>query len=563
MYMLGRLATIYAAQILFGLIATNRALPTTHQVHGQTGEFRIDTFIGHNNATLLRFANGILWSPSTPTSQAAVAYSVPDTSIILNFTRFGPRIPVVRAISIIHEARQQVQSHLASKSENVTKSDNFTYITPVTHDDTRVCAVFAQAHGALGLSWVQIDHILDGLMQFTNGAGVDGQLHYQALQFEISFSNKKRVGGGLLSCIPVRDLDAAERPRIAHSSASVQGRDTTLNLISKPVNETILDPPHESSLPSSPLTQVSFPIFGSDLSLTFIWLGSPLPSDKVNAAFDAAFLKIAPLLIASPDEPIPRRTFISMSTSGKYQIAIQVYGMIDLTWAQTNSIVIGLWRFTNGIGTVHERQSFRNLSFHITDEKGIVVGYGNLLSVSNNNNNNAITSASTHKKRSTSPSTINTINSSSSISSIHPSSQIQQGQTPLPYIWPVHGTPFTLIFSYMGHGLPASEVSAALRVALQRIQPAIRMIPDEPIPPAGFENHIGVVQVAVTAYEGAELSWWQLGQILDGLQTFCTVRYKRLLVFEIEAENVGRLGAGRVWGYDGRDVGRGVDVVSE
>ena len=181
----------------------------------------------------------------------------------------------------------------------------------------------------------------------------------------------------------------------------------------------------------------------------------------------------------------------------------------------------------------------------------MVVGYGNLLTV----NGNAVVSAANHKKRSTLPPIISTINtsSSSSVHLTHPSSQILSQHPPLPYIWHIQGTPLTLIFTYMGHGLPIREVNAAIRIAIQRIQPAIRMIPDRFIPEAGFENHIGTAQVVVTPYEGSELSWWQLGQILTGLQTFCSVQYKRLLAFEIEGDNFGRLGAGKLWHYDGRE----------
>ena len=548
MYTLGRPATIYAAQILFGLFATTSALPATHQVPGQTEEFPITKFISHDHATVSRSPPSTRWSTSTSTSQAAVAYSVPDTSVTLNFTRFGPEIPVVRAMSTVHEARQQVQLHLASNSESATKSDHFEYIAPLAPHETRVCAVFAQAYGNLGLSWVQIDQILEGLMQFTNGAGVDRQVHYQALQFEISFSNERRVGDGFLNCTPVRDRDAAERARIAHGPIRVQARDTTLNLVSMPINATLLDPSHKSNLPSSPLGEVFFPIFGTDLSLAFIWLGNPLPRDKVNVAFNRAFAKIAPFLETSPNEPIPRDMFHFMSTIGKFNIAIQVYGTINLTWSQIKTILTGLWRFTNGIGTVHERQYFRNLSFEVKDEHGSSIGYGNLLSVGGNN---AIASASDHRKRSPLPPIISTLNSSST--SIHPSSQMSSQRPPLPYIWPIHGTPLTLTFTYMGPYLPVAEVNAAITIAIRRIRPAIRIKPDSAIPEAGFENHIGVVQVVVTPYEGADISWLQLGQIMNGLEMFCTVPYKRLLVFEIEEENVGRLGAGKLWLYDGRE----------
>ena len=50
------------------------------------------------------------------------------------------------------------------------------------------------------------------------------------------------------------------------------------------------------------------------------------------------------------------------------------------------------------------------------------------------------------------------------------------------------------------------------------------------------------------AYEGAEVSWWQLGLVLTGL---AELGRKRFLAFEVEVEGRGRIGMGRLWGVEG------------
>ena len=60
-------------------------------------------------------------------------------------------------------------------------------------------------------------------------------------------------------------------------------------------------------------------------------------------------------------------------------------------------------------------------------------------------------------------------------------------------------------------------------------------------------------------YEGAEMSWVLLGEVLRGLAGYCAAVWnKRLLVFEVEVEGRGRVGAGRLWWFEGGGGGGGV-----
>ena len=60
-----------------------------------------------------------------------------------------------------------------------------------------------------------------------------------------------------------------------------------------------------------------------------------------------------------------------------------------MTWAMVDTVLAGLYEFTNGIGTEHGREFYRCLEFEVWDGegvgdgggKGVVVGYGNLLEV--------------------------------------------------------------------------------------------------------------------------------------------------------------------------------------
>lgn len=94
--------------------------------------------------------------------------------------------------------------------------------------------------------------------------------------------------------------------------------------------------------------------------------------------------------------------------------------------------------------------------------------------------------------------------------------------SPLPYPYPIPHKNLTLLITYLSAPLPIFEFHLTLQTALQRIQPALRIIPDHRIGEGGFENNVGRVQVVVTAYEGAEMSWWQLGRVLEGLENFAS-----------------------------------------
>lgn len=542
MYLVGRPGT-YTAQVLFSLLVTTSALPTTSLDLRQTTDSPINSTLGLDNETLIRLPIGMPWSPEMSTSQASIPYPVPDTAITLNFTHFGFQIPVVRAISIIYDARRQVLSHLASDSEDATRNRIFEYSTRATLPAPRVCSVVIQAYGGLGISWLQLDQILEGLTQFSGGAGIDHQVHYQALEFEVNVSAEGRMGIGLLWCTLGRGRGAAEVERRAEIPLAGQELDKRLDVVSVLANETFSNLP---SLLSSPAASSPFPVPGTNITLAFVWLGNPIPSKMINEALHDAFLKIALFLKESASEKIPHDRFFYWTTAGKVRIAIQIYGIIQMSWSQVNSVIAGLFQFANGIGTLDQQKHFENLGFDVKDENGGNIGYGNLLAVPVYSSD-AVSAVDEQRSNLTPPSINSTLLHfyNSNISSNFVS-------TPLaPSIWPIYGTDFTLLFTYIGGPLPAGEVNAAIENARQRIQPAIRVIPDQPIGKAGFENHLGTVQVSVTAYEGADISWWQLGQILTGLSQFCVARFKRLLAFEIEVNKFGRIGAGNLWVYNG------------
>lgn len=368
MYIVGRPAT-YAAQLLFSLFVTNSALPTTFQVREQLPELPTNVTLGFDNEVLVRLPNGIPWSPGSSTFKDSVLYHVPNTAVTLNFTHFGYKIPVLRALSILSDAHQEVQSHLASGSADAPINHSFEYSTPVTSRTLHTCSVVVQTYGSLGLSWLQLDQILEGLMQFSSGAGVDHRVHYQALQFEINLADTGRVAIGLLWCTPGqgRGLAAVEERAEAH-----QELDKRVLLMSGLSNETSPKTTNASRI---------FPIPGTDLSLSFVWLGGPIPSEMVNEALHGAFFKIAPFLADSGDEHIPKNRFLFWIQAGRDHITIQVYGMIPLTWSQLNAIIAGLFRYSNGIGTVHEEEHFKNMGFDVKDEDGGTIGYGNLLAI--------------------------------------------------------------------------------------------------------------------------------------------------------------------------------------
>ena len=537
MYIAGKPAA-YAAQILLGLFATNSAFPTNSQVIEQSKGFLENARPGYDNHDLMRSRNDIAGALRNTTIQAAVPYTVPDTAITLNFTRFGFRIPVVRMLSTIYEARQQVLSDLASDSENATRKDRFEYSTHSTPPEMGVCSIAIQVYRNLGLSWVQIDQILKALMEFSSGAGVDRQFHYQALQFEVSLSHEGRIGVGLLWYTPIRGRGVAEVVKRVENPARVDKLDRRLNLVSGPVNKTSLLS-NEGNPVSSSAAEVSFPVLGTNISLTFVWLGNPIPSEKLNDVLHGAFLEIAPFLKESANEPIPNGRFFYAKAAGKAEIAIQIYGMITISWSQVNSVMIGLYRFTNGIGTVHEREYFKNLGFDVKDENGLTIGYGNLLGVSN-----AI--SATTQRRSTLPSKpLNTLNTTI-LPLPHPSHALSN-----PYIWPIPNTDFTLTFTYLGAALPPFQTEFTMRTAVDRTRPHVALHPNRPIDEIGFENHIGNVQIYVIPYEGSEVSWWQLFEVLNGLLVFLAEREPQLMVFDIEVKGHGRIGSGTLWFYEG------------
>lgn len=452
-------------------------------------------------------------------------------------------------MSTIIEARQEVLSHLVSKAENATKNDSFEYSAHSSPPETRVCFIFIQAHRDIGLSWVQIDQILQGLTQFSSGAGVDRQPHYQALQFEVSFSHEGTIGFGLSWCTPTRSRAAAENVKTVDKPVRVNELNRRLDFVSNPANETTLFS-NEGKLPSSLATEISFHVDGTNIDLTFIWLGSPLPADKLNNAFRGAFLEMAPMLKESANEPIPNDKYLYTKTVGKAEIAFQIYGMNLMTWRQVNSVMLGLYRFTNGIGTVHERENYRNLGFDVKDKHGTTIGYGNLLGITS-----SVAVAAQRRSKTPPPSPSpsdddDTLNATTTTHLSHPS----------PYIYPIPNSDLTLRFTYLGARLPPYQTAFTLRTAIDRVQPLAALHPNEPIDADGFEAHLGLVQFFVLAYVGSEVSWHQLLVVLRGLMAFLGSREKRLLVFDIEFESRGRIGCGVLWNYTAS--GGGGDTVT-
>ena len=380
MYIVGR-PTTYAAQLLFGLFVTNSALPTTSQVREMTTDLPINVTLGLDSEALVRLPNVISWSLETSTSQNSVLYPVPNTDVTLNFTYFGYIIPVVRAVSIIDDARQEVLSHVASSSEDTPTNHFFEHSTHATSPTAHACSVVVQTYEGFGLSWLQLYQILEGLMQFTGGAGIDHQVHYQTLQFEINLADTGRVGIGLLWCTPTQGrslagVDKRAEVPITHQELDERGLPT-----SGLANETSPSSSNASGLMLNPTSEDSFPVPGTNINLAFIWLGSPIPSEMVNEALHGAFLKIAPFLKESGSKPIPGNKFFYWTPAVKVQTAIQIYGMTQLSWSQVNSIITGLFQFSNGIGTRHEEKHFKNLGFDVKDENGRTIGYGDLLAV--------------------------------------------------------------------------------------------------------------------------------------------------------------------------------------
>lgn len=149
MYVVGRPAT-YVAQVLFSLFSTTSALPTASPDLKQTTGFSLNATLGLDNETLFRSPNGIPGSPETSTFHVSLPYPVPHTAITLDFTHFDFPIPVVRALSTIYDARQEVLSHPASISEDATKNKVFEYSTRSSPPAPCVCSVAVQSMEVLG-----------------------------------------------------------------------------------------------------------------------------------------------------------------------------------------------------------------------------------------------------------------------------------------------------------------------------------------------------------------------------------------------------------------------------
>lgn len=545
MYIVSRPAT-YAAHVLFSLFKSTSALPTASPDLKQTTGFSIDATLGLENETLIRLPKGIPWSPETSTFQASIPYPVPDTAITLNFTHFGFPIPVVRALSTIYDAREQVLSHLLPKPEDITKSNVFDYSTRSNSSAPRDCVVTVQAYGDLELSWLQLDQILAGLAQFSSGAGIDHQVHYQALGFDVNLSGERIIGIGLLWCTPSQHRGAVE----AENRAAIPNADLELGKRSNPpprlVNETTPIPSNTSNPLSSFIAEIPFPVPGTSISLNFVWFGSPIPSKMVDEALNGALRKITPFLKRSGSAQIPHDRFFYTTPAGKVRVLIQIYGTIHMNWSQVNSILAGLYRFTNGIGTAHEEEHFENLGFDVKDEEDGTIGYGNFIAVPARSRQ-AISAVDGKRSTPISPPPNSTLLPQLyDLSTLPPST---------PYIYPIPHSDLNLLFTYIGAPLPTNDVNAALLTAQQRIRPAILTIPDQPIAESGFENHAGSVSIVVTPYEGAELTWRQLHEVLRGLAGFCQLPYARMVVFDVEGEGFGRVGAGRLWPVGREEVG--------
>ena len=445
----------------------------------------------HSTETLWQLLNTSLSLPGSSNMQEYPTFPIPRTSLSLSFYFSGPSIPPENVEATLQRAIAKVRPYLNTRSEmDPIENDAFRYVLPATIPVA--VTVFSYHHHKI--SWRQLFDILFGLYAFTTTFGTDLQeTHYQVLGFRILSLYSGKLGVGTISYPGSRSDQLAKR---------VETIDKEI-LLQRP------SAPNTSTLnPVTVSNYIVYPVANTKIVLNFTFLGdTPIPLPKIEDALGGARQKISKTVEKYPNRPILDR-WADLSASGRVSMNVVTYLGKMITWKELDDILNGVFHFCQ---SDHNYDRVLVFEIDIKAARRGSVGFGTLLYVR---------STQRRVERRAMGANDTNLQLPTQSNGLHPSLTALAMTVP----YPIAGTPITLTFNNFGNPIPSIFVNAAFTSALRKIRTHVIHHPNTPIPNDRWEYRGAVsnVWIMVIGYNGNEISWQDLGLVVDAVLHFMT-----------------------------------------
>ena len=440
--------------------------------------------------TSLQISNFSFPSLAADDAGLPVIWSVPNSSIRLEFNYMGRRIPALELQTLLLQAKNFIVDDLIEEPDRSILDDRFS----LRSEDGDI-VVNILSDDPYQISWRTLDHVLTGLMSFCTGD------HNQVLVFDIEISGKKAGFGTLL---------------YRGNFATLAKRD--LNMTAP------------ASTPGLGAPPVHFPIPGTPDSLFFTSLGEAIPEDKARAALSGALNVIAAFVHSIPFKRVPKNRYTYNDEQG-VSIVISISATSEVSWQELDEILAGLAMFMTGINPLpgqDGRTHNQALVFNIYLRAQGYIGNG----------------AVTYNPQSQVTTSKRALVQIAANSSSH-------GSSVQPLVFPIIQSPLTLIFADFGiNRIPRARTEELFDSVFRYVNASIQSHPNGTITnpwyhELDYPRRKGDISLVIHTQPGKSLSWQRLDQLLRGLDVFM-VSQSATLTFVIDDASQGRIGSGAV-----------------
>jgi len=525
----GRISWLELSQVLFGVMqfcdhGHHQVLVFDIDIRGARAGFGTLLYVDPEPSDVLerRMVNGTLTMPNLIDGSSSIPYNIPNTKDYLDFNTFGSSIPSSNLLEFLPFILRDISEFVQGLPDALIPRNRY------VHDDESGISIAILPSTFHQMTWLQLDKILTGLMCFVTGVnpqrGGDLRTHFQALEFNIIMQGQGYIGTGILGYKAPRRVKVEKRDAIG--------------------KESVLRSPSAKTIPG-----VIHPLHNTSARLSFTNFGSSIPARGVNQAIVSALERLKILAELTPQRPITENLFQHIETRSDGEgFEVIVYGSTrakkPIGWMLLYQILSALKEFINGHGplsTSHGRYR-QELEFDIILRDAGKVGAGAVRHFSSRENLSQRSLANTNLPPP--PPAV--------------ASQINSNETSLISGIPfrVRDTPITLVLIPLDTPVLAQQVLAMLLKARAKIASSLARRPNSRVPRNWVEFSTasdfggGQTSIIVHAYSGQNLTWSIVDDVFAGLTDFLTRgpgAYRPCLRFEVDHEEVGRIGLGTMW----------------
>ncbi len=419
-------------------------------------------------------------------------------------------------------------------------TNNFFEVSKAFDNPRGRLVIRVRSHELRHVSWQDLQNVLEGLNQFYMHDPATGSYRDWACRFQVNKFGIGTIGQGILTFV-------------ANAVAKMT-----------PVAIGLAQSSNSSLLLPEVAVSISFPISGTTLTLDLNSIGVAVPEFGRDASYVivGARLKIINEVEAHPDDRIPNNRYRYNELHGPQQrVSIIIYADDDhdITWLDLDDILLGLTSFM--LGDPQAGVAGHDQGTHFWVDKDAVgrIALGSLWSS---------TTATSVSKRATPPISpsfsseafLKTINTtllfSPSANASGPNSVKETIDPPLPIPYQIEGTPLKLSITKIGTvPIPYPILESLFTGALSSTNAEEVAHPNDSMTFPYFQYNAKrtlsaeneMLSISVHNNMWNSVTWWQLGQILCGVQEFVVgaVGRARAVNFEVLDESKG----GRVIGF--------------